>query len=150
MTEKQWGPEMDGLAISVYVARPAYSTAEQIDLHLDLKNSGSLPVILVRQSAWADYSLVMWTQNGAELPPTPYVQDRIEAAMEGRQATGELQSGQMTEDTLELDRAYHLSVPGRYMIRVTRKVFRPGNYREMVILTSNELIIELVERVALR
>jgi hypothetical protein len=150
MTEQQWGPKTDGLAISVYVARPSYRAGEQIDLHLDLKNAGSSPAILVRQSAWADYSLVMRTQNGVELPPTPYVQDRIEAAMEGRQATSELQPGQMTEDTLELDRAYDLSVPGRYTIRVTRKVFRPGNYGEMVTLTSNELIIELVERVAQR
>jgi hypothetical protein len=145
MSEQQWGPKIDELAISIYVTRPTYSAGDQIDLHLGLKNFGSSPFILVRLSAWADYSLAVRKENGAGLLPTPYVQQRLEAAMEGRQATSELQPGEMTQDSLELDRAYDLREPGRYTVRATRRVFRRSNYQELATLTSNELVIELVE-----
>ena len=145
MTGNQWGTPTEGLAISLSVPEPVYRLGEPVVIDITLKNVATTPVPVVIRSVWYDYSLSVRDEDRAELAPTPYATQRIEAAAEGRRATRDLGPGDMLADDCELSKAFDMTRPGSYTIVATRETYKLGTLDQYATVTSNELTVTVGE-----
>ena len=142
MDHLEWGPETANQAVAIWALGSHFRPGDPIVLNFALKNFGKTAVPIIRQSPWVDYSLeVRW--QGADLKRTPYADQRIDAAAEGRRIFRELRPEEMVTDELELDRAYPTTAPGIYRIVATRSVSVGAGAEHYATVTSNVLEIRI-------
>jgi len=145
MADNQWGTPTEGLAISISVPKPVYSPGAPIAMGIALRNVSTTPVPIVVRSVWYDYSLSVRDKDRAELTPTPYATQRIEAAAEGRRATRDLGPGQVLVEECELSKAFDMTRPGSYTVVATRETYKLGTLDQYATVTSNELTVTVSE-----
>jgi hypothetical protein len=144
MEDIQWGEITEGLAISISTIKPGYKKGEAISLNIAMKNFDEDPVPIVVRSIWIDYAIKVLFEHTTEIPKSTYALQKIEAAGEGRRATSELKPGEILHESLELTKAYDMTVPGTYTVIVSRETYQKGKLDRYAVVKSNELTIKVV------
>lgn len=145
MNDIHWGNKTEDLAIFLSAAKEEYKLNEPIELVISLKNFGTQPIPVVIRSPWIDYALNIRYESGADVRKTAYGFRMIESAVEGRRATRQLMPGETITEGLELSKGYDMKSPSAYKIVARRETYKKGRNDQYATVTSNELVIKIIE-----
>lgn len=143
MANIEWGSVIEDLAISLSVDQPVFRLGDTIPLHIALRNFGTTPITIVMRSPWIDFSLLVRDENGREIPESDYMRQMRETAAQARRAMHQLMPGDVVTETLDLDKAYELKIPGLYTVSANHTTFKKGMLDQFAEVASNELKIRI-------
>ena len=138
-----WGAEREGYSISIASDKNEYHTDECIWLKMTLRVNG--PPVKVRGT---DEPLIQYIpralrSDGKDAPLTLYTQNAVTRIHEFLGLT--LSDGATDQDTIPLSRACDMSLSGTYKVTVTRELPRRENSKETVKVTSNIIVVKVLD-----
>ena len=139
--ERQWGHPVEGCALSISVPSPELRAGQGVELTFVFRNAGTVEITLPRVSRWNDYGLTV-KRGWGEAPRTPFGEQALRAQPRGASASF-LEPGQQRAGTLELDRLYDFTQPGRYAVEASKTLPSPSG-TGFITVVSNAISFEIV------
>lgn len=129
-----------GCSISISTRKPQFASGEPISLMIDLKNVGTVDLV-VERGTFAHYDITVVFGNGDHVPMTLFGKRKLgRNHVAGSLALLTLKPGEQTSVEIPLSRLFDFSLATSYKVSVTRKVKMPGT-NSSVTIHSNEIEI---------
>jgi hypothetical protein len=137
---RDWGPEIEGQAISIRCDKDKYVPEEKVRLFITQGNVGKEIVY------WADtlnvfysYRFSVKSSDGKEANLTKFGQLHEGNRRGGSQVSGPLDPGKEIVNELPLSRYFDFSVTDKYTIVVQKRIFSKKDRTKFETLTSNKI-----------
>jgi hypothetical protein len=147
-SSRNWGPEIEGYRLSIWVNKGSFACDEPIKLKITVRNSAATAGWFVRSTKVLekDYPAIVLLPGPAWLP----VRQQAALTDEGRRRTDRMQymgysaglfpAGAERSLVLDLNTVYNMQWPGEYSVTVSTQVRRRDD-QSHTTLTSNQLKI---------
>ena len=158
---RAWGKPVEGQAISISTERSAYAPGDRVVVKIRFKNLGTKDVRAGTSGILNDYELAVSISEGAfrkrtiaaergvislipengQVPHTLFGKAKLEALRHGGFFGGVLKPGEYRSAAIDLTRLFDMSLEGKYVISVQRRVWDGKEFRKKA--TSNELEVAI-------
>lgn len=141
----EWGPPVDGQALSISTTQESYAPGQPIALRASLKNTGKDDVHYSKKYTLDENRISVRLPNGKPAPLTLYGTERFSWFHSSGTSYRILKPNQMACDHIELSRLFDFSLEGTYTVSVEREVFavENGDIRHYDKVSSNRLQISV-------
>lgn len=140
--EKEWGPSVGGMAVSIAADKAAYDPGERIRLSVRCKNVGQKAITVMEYGPPMDHRLLVSSSNGQPVPMTLLGKRAVRDYEPAARNFFELKPGEESVAEFELDRIFDLSVHGAYTVTVDRYLWnedRVANRLTKTVVGANRI-----------
>ena len=140
--EREWGEEVQGLRMSIQLQDHDEKNCGPVTLSIIVKNVGKGVAMYTESSVYRDFDLTIKDTEGKEVPLTKYGEHIRDPRLRFNLRLVKLQPGEQEEHSLIANRAYDMTLPGKYTITATLKIHDAEN-NKWVPVTSNTITVEV-------
>jgi hypothetical protein len=140
---QKWGKAIEGQAISIATSKTVYTSGEPIILKINFKNTGHNEVLFVRRLPLAVYDVTVLMPDGTKAPLTLFGTRRFGSRSGGSKIIDSLKPGEQVRSEIELNRVFDMTIDGKYLVSVQRRVWKDGSLQDALKTTSNQLDVSI-------